>query len=67
MSLVDGVVGSGNKPLDAAIAAKGHLLYALDPGNGGIDMFRIEQDGGLTGLGTVDGDLSLFAQGLAAR
>jgi 6-phosphogluconolactonase (cycloisomerase 2 family) len=67
VSLVDGTAGNANKPLDAAIAGKGHFLYILDPGNGGVDMFRIENDGGLTNMGTADGDLSLFAQGLASR
>jgi len=67
VALVDGVSGNGNKPLDVAITADGRFLYALDPGNGGIDMFRIEHDGGLTNLSAIDGELSLFAQGIAAR
>jgi 6-phosphogluconolactonase len=67
ITINDGDAGNGNKPLDAAIAGDGRFLYALDPGNGGIDMFRIERDGGLTNLGAIAGDLALFAQGLAAR
>ena len=42
-------------------------LYALDFGNGGIDMFQIERDGSLTDLGTVPERLSMFAQGIASR
>ena len=67
ISLLDGVAGIGNAPLDLAISVNGRFLYALDPANGGIDMYRIERDGSLTDLGTVAGELSIFAQGIAAR
>jgi 6-phosphogluconolactonase len=66
ISLLDGVAGVGDKPLDLSISVDGRFLYALDPGNGGIDMYRIERDGSLTDLGTIDGGLSVFAQGIAA-
>jgi 6-phosphogluconolactonase (cycloisomerase 2 family) len=65
--LLNGTAGSGKSPLDVAIPMNGRFLYALDPGNGGIDMFQIENNGSLTGLGTVAGGLSIFAQGIAAR
>jgi len=67
ISLLDGVAGVGDAPLDMAISVNGRFLYALDPGNGGIDMYRIEHDGSLTDLGTAAGGLSIFAQGIAAR
>ncbi|HTN43821.1 MAG TPA: beta-propeller fold lactonase family protein [Nitrospiria bacterium] len=67
VSLLNGAAGSGLNPLDLAVAANGRFLYALDPGRGSIDMFRIKRDGGLTDLGVIDGTLSLFAQGIAAR
>jgi 6-phosphogluconolactonase (cycloisomerase 2 family) len=65
--LLNGTAGSGKSPLDVAIPMNGRFLYALDPGNGGIDMFQIEPDGSLAGLGTIAGGLSMFAQGIAAR
>jgi 6-phosphogluconolactonase len=67
VALLNGTAGGGNAPLDLAISVNGRFLYALDPGNGAIDMFQIERDGGLTDLGTVPGGLSIFAQGIAAR
>jgi len=67
LSLLDGAAGTGNSPLDIAIAVNGRFLYALDPRNSGIDMFEIERDGSLTNLGTIPGGLSLFANGIAAR
>ena len=67
VALLDGAAGSGNKPLDLALATNGRFLYALDPGSGSIDMFQVERNGGLTHLGAIAGDLSLFAQGIAAR
>ena len=66
LTLLAGAAGSGVSPLDLAIA-RGRFLYALDPKAGGIDAFRIEEDGSLTSLGTVAGGLSVFAQGVAAR
>jgi 6-phosphogluconolactonase len=65
--LLDGVVGIGNKPIDLAITINGRFLYALDPGNGTVDMFQIERNGSLTNLGALAGGLSIFAQGIAAR
>jgi len=65
--LLNGAAGSGNKPLDVAIAADGRFLYALDPAGGGVDMFEIQPDGTLTNLGSAAGGLSIFAQGIAAR
>ncbi|HET6465052.1 MAG TPA: beta-propeller fold lactonase family protein [Nitrospiria bacterium] len=67
VALLNGAAGSGNRPLDMAVADNGRFLYALDPGSGAIDMFRIKHDGSLTNLGAIDGALPLFAQGIAAR
>jgi len=67
LELLDATSGVGNRPIDMAISVNGRFLYALDPADGGIDMFRIERDGRLTDLGTVAGGLSIFAQGIAAR
>jgi 6-phosphogluconolactonase len=66
LTLVAGAAGPGLSPLDLSIA-KGRFLYAVDPKAGGIDAFRIEEDGSLASLGTVAGGLSLFSQGIAAR
>jgi 6-phosphogluconolactonase len=65
--LLNGVAGTGSTPLDLSITRDGRFLYALDPQIGTIDMFRIECDGSLSDLGTVAGDFSIFAQGIAAR
>lgn len=65
--LLDGVAGTGTSPLDLAVSRDGRFFYALDPGNGSIDIFRINRDGSLTNLGTVDGGFAVFAQGIAAR
>lgn len=67
VALLNGAAGSGNKPLDLAVTANGRFLYVLDPGIGSIDMFQVEHDGSLINLGAIDGELSLFAQGIAAR
>ncbi len=59
---------AGSRPIDMAITADGRFLYALDPGNGTVHMFRIDRDGGLTDLGAIAGEgLSIFANGIAAR
>ena len=65
--LLTGADGTGNKPIDLAITKNGKFLYALDPGNGTVDMFQIKADGSLTNLGALAGGLSIFAQGIAAR
>ena len=67
LTLLNGAAGAANSPLDLATTENGRFLYALDPNSGGIGMFRIERDGGLTNLGIADGELLIFAQGLAAR
>ena len=65
VTLFNGASGVGDAPLDIDMSENGRFAYAVDPVNGGIDMFRIEQDGSLTGLGNVNGGLSIFAQGMA--
>jgi len=67
VTLLNGTAGSGDAPLDIDVTANGRFAYAVDPANGGVDMFRIERDGSLTGLGNVSGGLSLYAQGMAVR
>lgn len=67
VTLLNGTAGSGAAPLDIDLTGNGRYAYAVDPGNGGVDMYRIENDGSLTGLGTVDAGLKQFAQGMAVR
>jgi 6-phosphogluconolactonase len=67
ISLLNEATAFGNRPIDMSVTSDGRFLYALDPANGGIDMFRINADGSLTDLGTADGGLAIFAQGIAAR
>jgi 6-phosphogluconolactonase len=69
VSLLNGAAGNGKNPLDLAVTGNGRFLYALDPGSGNIDMFQIGQNGSLTNFGATanDGELSVFAQGIAAR
>jgi 6-phosphogluconolactonase len=67
LSLLDEAAGLGNRPIDMAVTSDSRFLYALDPANGGVDMFRINPDGSLTDLGVADGGLAIFAQGIVAR
>lgn len=67
VSLLNATDRRGNKPLDLGITSDGRFLYALDPGSGNVDMFRIERDGSLSNLGVVYGQFALFAQGIAVR
>jgi 6-phosphogluconolactonase (cycloisomerase 2 family) len=53
--------------IDLAVTINGLFLYVLNAGNGTIGMFRITSKGTLIDLGTIDGGLSIFAQGIAAR
>ena len=64
---MNGIAGSGSAPLDIDMSMHGRFAYAVDPVSAGVDMFRVESDGSLTGLGTVDAGLSIFAQGMAVR
>ena len=67
VTLMNGTAGAGDAPLDIDLTESGRFAYAVDPANGGVDMYRIERDGSLTGLGNVNGGLSSFAQGMAVR
>ena len=67
VTLLNGIAGSGSAPLDIDMSMHGRFAYAVDPVSAGVDMFRVESDGSLTGLGTVDAGLSIFAQGMAVR
>lgn len=62
-----GILPSGGKPLDEALAEGDRLLYALDAGNHGIVAFQSEGDGTLTPIGEVASGLPASAVGLAAR
>ena len=65
--LLNGTAGAGTTPLDVDVSDNGRYVYAVDPGIGGVDMYKLENNGSLTSLGSVDGGLSAFAQGMAAR
>jgi 6-phosphogluconolactonase len=67
VTLLNGAAAVGDAPLDIDISEDGRFAYAVDPANGGVDMYKIEADGSLTGLGNVNAGLSLFAQGMAVR
>ncbi len=67
LALQNPTAGAAVRPIDSAITVNGRFLYAADPGNGTVHMFQIEHDGSLTDLGAVDGGLSIFANGIAAR
>jgi 6-phosphogluconolactonase (cycloisomerase 2 family) len=66
LALLNGAAGMGAAPLDLAVSGNGRFLYALNPGVGGIGVYRIEPDGSLANLGPVPAGLPLFAQGMAA-
>lgn len=66
VSLLNGTAGAGNAPLDVDMSNNGRFAYAVDPVAGGVDMFRVENDGSLTALGVVDAGLAIYAQGMAA-
>lgn len=67
ISLLDQTAGVGNRPIDIAVTVNGRFLYALDPADGAIDMFRIKPNGSLTDLGKASAGLAIFAQGIAVR
>ncbi len=66
IALLAGVAGQGHSPLDLSIAA-GRFLYAVDPAGGGVDAFRIEENGSLSSLGAVAGGLSVAGHRGALR
>jgi len=67
LALLDATAGFGNRPIDMNISIDGRFLYALDPAEEAVDMFEIESDGSLTGLGTAPAGISIVAQGIAVR
>ncbi|MFI5304737.1 MAG: lactonase family protein [Nitrospiria bacterium] len=69
LTLLSGEAGYGKDPLDLAVTGNENFLYTLDPGSGNVDMFHIDHNGGLTYLGAAssDGEISLLAQGIAAK
>jgi 6-phosphogluconolactonase len=67
LMLIDETAGFANRPLDMDIA-NGRFLYALDPADGAVHMFRIDRAGGLSDLGAApSAEIAIFAQGMAAR
>jgi len=67
IALRNAAAGAANTPLDSGITGDGRFLYALDPGNGNVHIWKIKNDGSLTDRGEVTGGLAVFAQGLAVR
>jgi 6-phosphogluconolactonase len=65
--LRNGVAASDPKPLDIGMSNNGQFLYALNPIAGGIDMFKVDIDGGLISLGSVAGGFAVYAQGIAVK
>lgn len=65
--LREAIAGTGNLDIDLAVSINGLFLYVLNSGNGTIGMFRITSQGTLIDLGMINGGLSIFAQGIAAR
>ena len=59
--------GAGSVPLDLALTASNRYLYALTAGTGTITEFRVEANGGLSGIGTAPAFAPAAGQnGLAA-
>ena len=50
-------------PLDVDMSEGGRFAYAVDPANGGVDMFKVGSDVSLTGLGDINSCLSLMSGG----
>ncbi len=67
VTLLNGTAGAGNAPLDIDVTESGRFAYAVDPANGGVDMYKIGLDGSLTGLGIAEAGLMGFAQGMAVQ
>lgn len=67
VDLADATAAMGIATLDEGFSNNGRFLYALDPNGGGVQMYRVNQDGSLVSLGLAPGGLELYAQGLAAR
>ncbi len=65
LSIAYAAAGSLNKPLDMALSADSHYLYARD-GNGSLTGFEVHGDGSLGLVTTVTG-IPAGAQGIAAR
>ena len=63
---VTAAIGNGSGPVDMALSAGSRFLYVVNRGHGTVGMYRVESDGGLTALGTVDG-IPPTATGLTAR
>ncbi len=61
------VAGEGDSPVDLDITPNGRYLYVLNAGSGTVGMFKITIAGSLVDLGTVEGPLEIYAQGMVAR
>lgn len=60
------VTGPGTAPIDFALSSDSHFLFARLGTKGTVAGFRVESDGSLTPVGSIDG-VPAGAQGLAAR
>jgi 6-phosphogluconolactonase len=67
ISLLNATAGAGNQNLDLALTPGGGFLYVLNAGNGTVGAFKVNADGTLVDLGAADGQLPIYAQGMAAR
>jgi 6-phosphogluconolactonase (cycloisomerase 2 family) len=65
--LREAVAGTGVLDIDMAVTINGRFLYVLNAGDGTLGMFQITSKGDLIDLGRIDGGLSIFTQGVAAR
>jgi 6-phosphogluconolactonase (cycloisomerase 2 family) len=55
-------------PREVALSTNSRFLYTLNTGTGTVSAFRVEVDGNLTFLQTIDGlPAGAGAEGLAAR
>lgn len=63
---VTGVTGAGSTPIDMAFSVNSRYLYTLNAGNDTISAFRVDHNGSLHPVQTLDG-LPDGTNGLAAR
>jgi len=67
-SSIVGTTGAGTLPLDMGISHNGRFVYSLETGAGKIGIFRVNDDGTLTSLGTGGGYAPVSGfQGIAVR
>ena len=59
------VTGNGTAPTDMALSSDSRFFFAREGGSNSVAGFRVEADGGLTPVGSMDG-IPAGAQGIAA-